>query len=99
MIGRATPGLQLRSDNGLVFSSHLYTTLAMQNGLTQEFIQPYTPQENSMVERLIKPIKERSIWMHNFGSLSEASFAIGKWLEFYNNERASTSGALDENTC
>ncbi|WP_404764699.1 transposase [Vibrio alginolyticus] len=87
VIGRATPGLQLRSDNGLVFTSRLYTRLAMQYGLTQEFIQPHTPQQNGMVERLIRTIKEQCIWMHNFGSLSEAHFAIGKWLEFYNNER------------
>ena len=25
--------------------------------------------------------------MHNFESLAEARFAIGKWIEFYNNER------------
>ncbi|HDY8078997.1 TPA: transposase [Vibrio vulnificus] len=25
--------------------------------------------------------------MHNVGSLGVARFAIGKWLEFYNNER------------
>ncbi|PMO63180.1 integrase [Vibrio breoganii] len=87
VIGRATPGLQLRSDNGLVFTFRLYTTLAMQYSLTQEFIQPHTPQQNGMVERLIRTIKEQCIWMHNFGSLSEARFAIGKWLEFYNNER------------
>lgn len=44
VIDKATTGLQLRSDNGLVFTSCLYTTLAMQYGLTQEFTQPDTPQ-------------------------------------------------------
>ncbi|WP_343033969.1 IS3 family transposase, partial [Vibrio agarilyticus] len=72
VIGKATPGLQLRSDNGLVFTSRLYTTLAMQYGLTQEFIQPHTPQQNGMVERLIRTIKEQCIWMHNFTSMHEA---------------------------
>ncbi|EJK2100310.1 integrase core domain-containing protein [Vibrio cholerae] len=35
-----------------------------------------------MVERLIITIKEQYVWMHNFGSLGEARFAI-----VYNNER------------
>ncbi len=88
VIGEAAPGLQIRSDNGLVFTSRLYTMLAMQYGLTQEFIQPHTPQQNGMVERLIRTIKEQYIWMHNFDSLNEARFAICKWLVFYNNERS-----------
>ncbi|MEZ9553296.1 transposase [Vibrio breoganii] len=78
VIGRAALGLQLRSDNGLVFTSRLNNTLAMQYGLTQEFIQPHTPQQNGMIERLIRTIKEQCIWMHNFGSLGEARFAIVK---------------------
>lgn len=86
-IGKATAGLQLRSDNGLVFTSKLYTGTAYQYGLKQEFIQPHTPQQNGMVERLIRTIKEQCLWMHNFSSLPEARNAIGKWLEFYNNER------------
>ena len=35
--------------------------------LTQKFIQPYTLQQSGMVERLIRTIKERCIWMHNVG--------------------------------
>ena len=87
VIGKATPGLQLCSDIGLVFTSKLCTRLAYQYGLKQEFIRPHTPQQNGMVERLIRTIKEQCIWMHNFESLTEARFAIGKWIEFYNNER------------
>ncbi|WP_211091861.1 integrase core domain-containing protein [Vibrio agarilyticus] len=87
VIGKATPGLQLPSDNGLVFTSRLYTTLATQCGLTQGFIHTHTPQQNGMVERLIKTIKEQCIWIHNFTSMHEARAAVGKWLEFYNTER------------
>lgn len=87
LVGKASEGLQLRSDNGLVFTSKLFTQMAYQYGLKQEFIRPHTPQQNGMVERLIRTIKEQCIWMHNFESLSEARSAIGKWIDFYNTER------------
>ena len=60
-------GLHLRSNNGLVFTSRLYTTQATQYGLSQAFIQPHTPQQNDIVGRLIRTIKKQYIWMHNFG--------------------------------
>ncbi|XDZ52668.1 transposase [Neisseriaceae bacterium CLB008] len=79
-LGQATTGLTLRSDNGLVFTSRLYTTMAYQYGLTQEFIRPHTPQQNGMVERLIRTVKEQCLWLHNFASLSAARLALGRWF-------------------
>ncbi len=48
-----TPFL-LRSDNGLVFTSRAYTRLVRSYGLKQEFITPHCPQQNGMVERVIR---------------------------------------------
>jgi len=42
--------ITLRSGNGLVFTSRFYTRTVHQYGLKQEFIRPYTPQKNGMVE-------------------------------------------------
>ncbi|MBP6116402.1 MAG: transposase [Neisseriaceae bacterium] len=56
-------------------------------GLTQEFIRPHTPQQNGMVERLIRTVKEQCLWLHNFKSLSAARLALGRWFQFYNHER------------
>ena len=47
----------LRSDNGLVFTSRSYTALVKSYGLKQEFITPYTPQQNGLVERMIRTLK------------------------------------------
>lgn len=44
----------LGSDNGLVFTSKRYTNTVRSYGLTQEFITPYTPEQNGIVERFIK---------------------------------------------
>jgi len=44
----ATAGLMLRHNNGLVFGSKLYRGTAKDCGLQQEFITPYTPEENGL---------------------------------------------------
>lgn len=48
----------LRSDNGLVFTSRSYTALVRSYGLRQEFITPHCPQQNGMIERVIRTLKE-----------------------------------------
>lgn len=51
-LGKVRKEFLLRSDNGLVFTSHRYTTLVDGYGLKQEFITPHCPQQNGMVERV-----------------------------------------------
>lgn len=48
----------LRSDNGLVFTRRDYTRLVRGYGLKQEFITPHCPQQNGMVERVIRTLTE-----------------------------------------
>jgi len=50
----APPGLVLRHDNGLVFGSRGYIATVGDYGLTQEYITPYTPEENGLCERFIR---------------------------------------------
>lgn len=86
-LGRVPHAFKLRSDNGLVFCSKTYTSLVKAYGLEQEFITPYTPQQNGMVERLIRTIKEQCIYHHRFESIRNAESIIGSWIKFYNEER------------
>jgi putative transposase len=83
----AAPGMKLRSDNGLVFGSKLYRRLCREYNLSQEFITPYTPEENGLVERFIRSFKEECVWLHNFESMAEARTEIAKWIDWYNNDR------------
>jgi putative transposase len=53
-LGRVPKPFLLRSDNGLVFTSRSYTKLVRGYDLRQEFITPHTPEQNGMVERLIR---------------------------------------------
>ncbi len=77
----------LRSDNGLVFTSRSYKALVKSYGLQQEFITPHCPQQNGMVERLIRTIKEQCVHRYRFEMIQHASRVIGDWDTFYNHLR------------
>jgi len=86
-LGKVTAPFLLRSDNGLVFTSRSYTKLTRSYGLRQEFITPHSPEQNGMVERVIRTLKEQCIHRHRFDSLQNASRVIADWIGFYNNQR------------
>ena len=79
--------ITLRSDNGLVFTSKHYTKTVREYGLSQEFIRPHTSQQNGMIERLIRTIKEQCVFLHRFESLQDARRILGQWCKHYNNHR------------
>jgi len=83
-LGRVKTPFLLRSDNGLVFTSRKYTALVSSYGLIQEFITPYCPQQNGMVERVIRTLKEQCVHRHRFESQQHAMRVIGDWIQFYN---------------
>nr|ELS0925329.1 IS3 family transposase [Pseudomonas putida] len=86
-LGRVKEPFLLRSDNGLVFTSRDYTRLVRSYGLKQEFITPHCPQQNGMVERVIRTLKEQCVHRHRFESQSHALRVIGDWIGFYNRQR------------
>ena len=86
-LGRVTKPFLLRSDNGLVFTSRSYTALLKSYGLEQEFITPYSLEQNGMVERVIRTLKEQCAHRHRFESLQHASRVLGDWIGFYNHQR------------
>ena len=86
-LGRVEAPFLLRSDNGLVFTSRSYTALVHSYGLRQEFITPHTPQQNGLIERLIRTLKEQCVHRHRFETLQHASRVISDWIDFYNRRR------------
>jgi len=86
-LGRVAKEFLLRSDNGLVFTSQKFTALVRGYGLKQEFITPHCPQQNGMVERVIRNPKEQCVHRQRFDSIQHAARAIGDWTGFYNHRR------------
>jgi putative transposase len=81
------PTPTLRSDNGLIFQSKRFREACRFYRIEQEFITPYSPEQNGLVERFFRSFKEECVWQHNFTSFEEAKQVITTWLRWYNEER------------
>lgn len=77
----------LRSDNGLIFQSRRLRQACRDYRLQQEFITPYTPEQNGIVERFFRSFKEECVWQHTFQTFEEARRIIRDWVYWYNQER------------
>ncbi|SNT19703.1 Integrase core domain-containing protein [Noviherbaspirillum humi] len=86
-LGKVTVPFLLRSDDGLVFTIRSYTALVRSYGLMQEFITPHCPEQNGMVERVIRTLKEQCVHQHRFETLQHASRVIADWISFYDTRR------------
>ena len=79
--------LTLRSDNGLVFGAKVFTATARRYGINQEYITPYTPEQNGMIERWFRTLKEECVWLQTLKSRDEAFNLIADWVDHYNQSR------------
>jgi putative transposase len=86
-IDRSTPDLVLRSDNGLVFDAKTFVQVARRYGLAQEYIPPYTPQQNGMIERFFLTLKQECVWLQRFESHDHAFEIVADWLDRYDTDR------------
>ncbi len=77
----------VRSDNGLIFQSRRFRAACRDYHLRQEFITPYTPEQNGMIERFFRSLKEECVWIHSFVSFAEARRAVRRWIDWYNEGR------------
>jgi len=82
VLARVSKPFLLRSENGLVFTSRIYTRLVRSYGLKQEFITPYCPQQNRMVERLIRTVKKPCVRRHCFENQRHALRIVGDSIQF-----------------
>ena len=77
----------VRSDNGRIYQSRRFRAACRDYRLRQEFITPYTPEQNGLIERFFRSLKEECVWQHNFPSFAEARRTIGTWIRWYNEAR------------
>jgi putative transposase len=83
----APANMLLRHDNGLVFGSRQYRAVVSDYRLKQEYITPYTPQQNGLCERFIKTFKEEFCWCNRFQSIEQARLKLRAWIHHYNHHR------------
>jgi putative transposase len=73
----------VRSDNGLIFQSRRFRAACRDYRLRQEFITPYTPEQNGIIERFFRSLKEECVWQQSLHNFAEAKVAIRQWIEWY----------------
>lgn len=83
----AGTGPVLRSDNGLIFNAQRFRAACKEYRLKQEFITPYCPQQNGMIERFFRSLKEECVWLQRFATFTQARRVITKWIDWYNTGR------------
>jgi putative transposase len=77
----------VRSDNGLIFQSRRVRAACRDYRLPQEFITPYTPEQNGIIERFFRSLKEECVWQHHFQNFTDAHQRLRAWLTWYNTRR------------
>jgi len=77
----------LRSDNGLIFQSRRFRQACRDYRSEPEFITPYTPAQNGIIERFSRSLKEECVWQHAFQTFEDARRIIRNWVHWYNQGR------------
>ena len=86
-INLETPALTLRSDNGLVFGAKPFVAVVKRYRLEQEYITPYCPEQNGMIERFFGTLKTECVWLHRFRDRDDAFAVLSRWMAKYDGER------------
>ena len=80
----------IRSDNGSGYISREFGGLLEHHGLTHHRIKPHCPEENGVMERCNRTLRE-AIEVHEITGRYEAEEALGQIIAHYNNERLHSS--------
>ena len=92
----------IRSYNALIYQRRRFRAACRDYRLAQEFIMPYTSEQNGIIERFFRSLREECVWQHLFPSFAVARQAITAWIRWYNEAhphqalgyRSSTSGLI-----
>jgi putative transposase len=79
--------LTIRSDNGLVFGAKPFVKVVNQFNLQQEYITPYCPEQNGMIERWFRSLKEECVWLNKFEDRDHAFSVLADWIDRYHTKR------------
>lgn len=77
---------EIRSDNGSCYVSREFREVLAQNGLTHQRIKPHCPEENGLVERSNRTLRE-ALEQTEFANRQQAEEALGKIIAWYNEQR------------
>lgn len=79
------------TDQGSQFTSEAFTGRLKETGIRVSMDGRGRWRDNVFVERIWKSIKYEEVYLHAYGSVSEARARIGRYIEFYNSMRPHSS--------
>lgn len=77
---------QIRSDNGSGYISKEFRIVLAVNGLDHQTIRPHCPEENGLIERSNRTIRE-ALEEHDPGDVHEAERLMKRIVDWYNGKR------------
>ena len=80
----------IQSDNGSSFIAMEFKIVLKENHLTQKLIRPHTPEQNGIIERANKTMRE-SLTTVILTDYEQAKSEISRIVEYYNNKRRHSS--------
>lgn len=84
------------TDQGSQFTSYDFTSVLHEHGIAISMDGKGRAFDNIFSERLWRTVKVEEVYMRDYQTVAEAVYYLGRYFEFYNNERLHQ--ALDYNT-
>ena len=84
---RVAAELQLHSDQGSQYTTHVYFKLTQSYGITPSMSRRGNCYDNAMAENFFSILKTECIYRHKPASFKEANDMIDHYIHFYNHER------------
>ena len=75
------------TDQGSQFTSDAFTGILKEADIKISMDGRGRAQDNIFVERLWRSVKYECVYLHNFETVQDAVLWIGRYFEFYNNDR------------
>lgn len=79
------------SDGGVQYACNEYTALLGRNGFQISMNEDGDPRENAFAESFFKTVKYEEVYLGEYESFAEAEVSIGRFIEWYNEERLHSS--------
>ena len=95
-IAKYDPPEIFNSDQGIQFTSLVFTSRLKQAGITISMDGRGRHLDNIFIERLWRSLKYEAVYLHEMGDGFAAKRVIGDWIDFYNTKRPHS--ALDGST-
>jgi transposase InsO family protein len=89
--GDVPEGLVLRTDNGPQYIARQFRSSMNLLGISLEYIQKHTPEDNGNIESLHNSIKTDYVWTDDFIDFNDADVKLSKAFIDYSNVRPHSS--------